>query len=64
MFSMPALFPLYAIAFVLIGVGTWTGLELLADWLDKSLAPESRARRFLARFISAFRTKRPPTQPS
>ena len=64
MSSMPALFPLYAIALVLIAVGAWTGLELLANRLDRTLAPDSRAKRYLSPFIAVFRTKKPPTQPS
>lgn len=63
MISMPHLFPIYAGVFVLVVLAVWTGLEYIANWLDRVLPPSSTKRRLLALFIAAFRSRKALEEP-
>lgn len=59
MSSMPAFLPIILALIVLVGVGTWTGLEYLANRLHNSLAPDAKARRYLRPLFFLFLSKTP-----
>lgn len=64
MSSMPAYLPIILALVALVGIGTWTGLEYLANRMHKNLPADARSRRILRPFIAVFRTKTPSTDRS
>jgi hypothetical protein len=65
MSSMPAFLPIILALLVLACVGTWIGLEQLANRLHKSLSSDSKARRYLRLLFFLFLTKdKQPSAPT
>lgn len=54
---MPAFLPIILALAALVAVGTWTGLEHLANRLHKKLAPDAKARRYLRPLFFLFLSK-------